>query len=422
MKDYLNNLPKSIRDLVYLAGQIANEMKVSVYLVGGIVRDLILGVSNLDLDIAVQGDGIMFASEFARRLKARLITHPRFGTATLITPEKIKLDIATTRLEIYPESACLPVVSGGTIKEDLVRRDFTINALAIDLLPENFGSLVDFYQGREDLKAKVIRILHDSSFIDDPTRIIRAVRFEQRLKFRIEPHSLKLLKEAAGMGMLKRVSPHRLRDEIILLLKEPLAVRCILRLEKLVGFDFIHQQLKLNKSNLEYLAVIKNEIDWFNKNFPKCRALESWLLYFIGLLSSLKKSQIKQVCKKFGLRRGEIKRIVSYNRFSSPKALRLSRKNIRPSQIYRNLEPLSFEVILLIKARYRNKFLNHNIQNFFKYYNGTRLYISGKDLTRLGLKPGPHYRKILTRLLYLQLDGRINSREDALRLVTRSVK
>ena len=114
-----------------------------------------------------------------------------------------------------------------------------------------------------------------------------------------------------------------------------------------------------------------------------------------------------------------MKRIASCSKFSSRKALQLNKKNIRPSQIYRNLEPLSFETILLIKAKYKNKFLNFHIERFFKYYNGIKLCISGKDLVRLGLEPSPDYKKILTRLLYLQLDGRINSRGEALKWITR---
>ena len=284
MKNYLKNLPKDIRDLIHLAGEVASQTNVYAYLVGGIVRDLILGVPNFDLDLLIQDDGLKFAFEFARRVDARLVVHSRFGTATLITPKKIKLDIATARSEIYPYPTSLPLVSPGTIEEDLARRDFTINALAIDLLPKDFGRLIDFYQGRKDLKARVVRIMHDLSFIDDPTRIIRAVRFEQRMKFRIEPHSLRLLKQSASKGMLKRLSPHRLRDEIILILNEPLAIRCILRLEKLVGLDFIHPKLKLNKKDLEYLGAIKNEINWFNKNFPKHRPLDNWLMYFLSLI------------------------------------------------------------------------------------------------------------------------------------------
>ena len=422
MKEYLKNLTRDIRDLVCLTGKIASQRDVNAYLVGGIVRDLILGVPNFDLDIVIQGDGLKFAFELARCLDARLVTHPRFGTATLITPKKIKLDIATCRSEVYPEPASLPVVSPGTIEEDLARRDFTINALAIDILPESFGKLVDFYQGRKDLKAKSIRILHDLSFVDDPTRIIRAVRFEQRLKFRIEPRSLKLLKAAAKKGMLKRVSPHRLRDEIILILSEPVAVRCILRLKRIIGLDFIHQQLELNQIHLKYLKAINKEIDWFNKNFHQRRSLDTWLMYFIGLLSPLNTRQISQVCKKFSLRRGEIKRIISYKRFSAQNILFMSKKNISPSKIHKTLQPLSFETILLIKAKYRNKFLDLHINNFLKHYNDTRIYISGKDLTQFGLKPNPDYKKILARLFSLQLDGQINSRQDALEWIAAKYK
>lgn len=422
VKQYLNNLPKDLSDLIYLARDIATDRKMPTCLVGGFVRDLILGVPNFDLDIVVQGDGFVFASEFAARLNARLITHPRFGTATLITPQKTKLDVATARSEIYPHPATLPVVTPGTIKEDLGRRDFTINALAIDLLQDNFGSLIDFYQGRQDLQTKIIRILHDLSFIDDPTRIIRAVRFEQRLRFRIEPHSLGLLKEAKRKGMLKKVSSHRLRDEIILILKEPLALDCVQRLNELVGFDFIHSHCKVNKASLRGFWAIKREVDWFGRNFPKRRNLDVWLMYFIILVSGLKQEELSCLCEEFALRRGEAKRIISYSRVSQTIASSLSKKDILPSQIYRILEPLSFEVILLLKAKYRNRILNLNIERFLKYYNGMRHYVSGKDLTKLGLRPGPDYKKILKRLLYLQLNGHIDSRQDALEWVTAKVE
>ena len=414
MKDYLNKLPKDIRNLIYSAGKIAKKTDVKAYLVGGIVRDLILGVPNFDLDIVVEGNGLLFASELASQFDARLTTHPRFYTATLITPKNIKLDIATARSERYPHPASLPVVKPGTIRDDLARRDFTINTLAIDLLPNNFGNPVDFYQGKKDLRMKTIRILHDSSFIDDPTRIIRAVRFEQRFRFRIEPHTMRLLKQAKDTGMLKRTSPHRLRDEIILILKEPEVLRCILRLNKIVGFDFIHQKLKLNKANLAYLASIRKEIHWFNNNFPKARVLDVWLMYFIGLLSRLNKNQLSCVLIRLGLCREDMKRIISYHKISSREILlRLNKKNISPSQIYRDLQPLSLEVILLIKAKYRNKIFNLNIEKFLKFYNTVRLYIQAKDLAGFGIKPGPDYKKILNQLLYLQIDGKINSKDAA---------
>ncbi|MFH1577982.1 MAG: CCA tRNA nucleotidyltransferase [Candidatus Omnitrophota bacterium] len=422
MKQNLNKLAKQLRQLIRLAYNLAAEKGMHAYLVGGFVRDSILGVPNFDLDIIVEGNAPSFASLLAKRINAKVIIHPRFGTATLVTPKKIKVDIATVRSEIYPQPASLPVVHPGTIEDDLARRDFTINALAIELLPDGFGRLVDFYHGKHDIQSKIIRILHPLSFIDDPTRIIRAVRFEQRLKFKIELRSLKLLKAAQKSGMLKRVSPHRLRDELILILSEPLALNCIVRLNKLAGFDFIHPRIKITKATLNYLTAIKKEIDWFKGNLPKHRPLDVWLMYFTGILSVLKKSQVIEVCRKFGLRRGETKRIISYVKFSQAKVSRLSKKNILPSQIYQVLEPLSFEVILLIKAKYKNKLLNRLIFRFFKHYNGTRVYLAGRDLAKLGLKPSPDYKKILDRLLCLQLNRRINSRRDALKWVKQKAK
>ncbi|MFC1592443.1 CCA tRNA nucleotidyltransferase [Candidatus Omnitrophota bacterium] len=419
MKNHISKLPKQFRDLLYRTGKLAARQGARAYLVGGCVRDLILGLSNLDLDIVVQPDGAVFASELARQLKAKLIVHHRFGTATLVTPGKIKLDIATARLEIYPQPASLPVVTPATIKEDLIRRDFTINALAMDLSPGNFGGLVDFYHGRRDLQEKVIRILHGLSFIDDPTRIIRAVRFEQRLKFRIEPESMELLTDAAGAEMLKQVSAHRLRDELILFLKEPGAFRYILRLDKLAGLGFIHPQCRLSKKNLRYLAVVEKEANWFSRVFPRGRTLDVWLMYLAGLLDGLSRQQIKQFCRKFGLRKGEEKRILSFNSFSLSRAAKLSKRNTTPGEVYKILEPLSFEAILLIKAKYRNKPLNLNIEKFIRHYNGIRLYLSGRDLHKSGLNPGPQYKKILNQLLYLQLEGKINSRRGALNWIKR---
>lgn len=419
MKAYIKRLPKQFRDLLYLAGKLASQKGMNVYLVGGCVRDLILGAPNLDLDIVVQPECPNFTSELAARLNARMVVHQRFKTATLITPRKIKLDIATARSEIYPQPASLPVVIPAGIKEDLARRDFTINALAIDLLPDNFGGLVDFYNGRQDLEKKLIRILHDSSFIDDPTRIIRAVRFEQRLKFKIEPYSLELLKDASGAGMLNQVSPHRLRDELMLILKEEGASRHILRLNTLAGLDFIHSKCELPRKNLIYLSQIEKEISSFRSMFAKRRALDTWLMYLTALLANLSKEEIKKFSRRFGLRKGEEKRVISFKKFSPSAVLKLTRKNVPVGEIYKILEPLSFEVILLIKAKYGKKTLRLNIENYLRHHNGIRLYASGNDLNKLGLLPGAYYKRILNQLLHLQLEGKISSRRAALSWIRR---
>ena len=201
MKNYLNKLTPDLQDLVKVIRDISVLRSMPVYLVGGFVRDLILGVRNLDFDIVVEGDGIIFAEDLASRLKARLIRHKRFGTATVVPGHHIKIDIATARKEVYPKPAALPEVEFGTLKDDLKRRDFTINAMAISL---SGGGLVDFYNGKKDLLDRQIRVMHELSFVDDPTRVLRAVRFEKRYDFKIEAKTLGLLKKAVKATMLEK--------------------------------------------------------------------------------------------------------------------------------------------------------------------------------------------------------------------------
>src|SRR3989338_4893028 len=271
MREYLKKLPKEILDLLYLAEDIAFQNNMRAYLVGGFVRDLLLGVKNLDLDIAIEGDGIKFAEELSDRLNSKLIRHRRFGTATIASRHNLKIDIATARKEFYPKAAHLPVVSPGTLRDDLFRRDFTINAMSISIMKEDFGSLIDLFEGRADLKHKKIKILHSLSFIDDPTRILRAIRFEKRYNFRLEPQTLKLLKEAVHLKMLQQVQPQRIRDELVLLLKEGRALKQIMRLRQLGGFSFIHPRLILSKNNCLFLKNIQKQVNWFKRSYPQRR-------------------------------------------------------------------------------------------------------------------------------------------------------
>ena len=170
-----------------------------------------------DLDLVVEGDAIGLAKEFAEKVGGKLTVHTMFNTAK-IALDKWTIDIAMARTETYAKPGALPVVKPGTLKTDLFRRDFTVNAMAICLSPDNYGELIDLYGGLNDLKNKIIRVLHEKSFIDDATRIWRAIRYEQRLGFQIEPETLKLLKR--DVPMLKTVGGYRLRHELELVLKE----------------------------------------------------------------------------------------------------------------------------------------------------------------------------------------------------------
>jgi len=422
MKKYLEKLPRDINDLVDSVCRLANKKNLRVYIVGGLVRDLLLGVKNFDLDIVIEGDGIGFAESLAGLFKAKLIRHRRFGTATVILRPGLKVDIASTRKEIYPQPASLPQVAPGTLRDDLLRRDFSINAMAIKISGKDFGKLVDFFGGKEDLAFGKIRVLHELSFIDDPTRILRAVRFEKRYSFHLESKTLRLLKEAGRRKMLEQVEPQRLRDELILILKEAQPLKQMQRVQELAGLKFIWNNLTLSTNSKKTFWAIAAELRWFKKAHTRRRQLDFWLIYFMSMLDILSLRSVKLICKKFVFSRGEIKRIISYRKIGQPFIARLSQKKIRPAGIFDLLEPLSYEVILLLKAKYKNPVFQGHIKDFLQSYNGMRLHIRGHDLVGLGLQPGPDYQRIFRKVLKAKLNGLVHTQEEEIALTKKLMR
>jgi len=420
MKNYLNNLPGEIKELIRLARDIAVCNSMHAYLVGGFVRDLHLGVKNLDLDIVVEGNGIKFAEDFSCSLKAKLIRHRRFGTATVILEPNLKIDIATARKEFYPQPAQLPVVRNGNLRDDLLRRDFTINAMAISISGENFGKLIDFFGGKVDLANKRIRVLHDLSFIDDPTRILRAIRFEKRYNFAIETETLKNLKNAVRLKMLERVEPQRMRDDLILVLKEEYPVRAIRRLQDLAGLGFISKHLEVLRKTYRLMHSIEKQISWFKASYPKRRQLDTWLIYFMGIIDPLSIKEVKSICSKFAFRKGEEKRIIEYKKINRKFILGLNKDKVKPSKVFALFTPISYETIILIRAKYRGR-LRRYIEDFLEIYNDMRIYVSGGDLHGLGIVPGPDYRKIFSKVLNARLNGLVKTKEEELLLINKLI-
>lgn len=436
MKKYLEKIPKELKEIVSFAFEVSQEIKMPAYLVGGFVRDLLLNykytdspLSDLrgagccvDLDIAVEGSGIIFAQNLSEKLKSEIIIHERFGTATLLLRGFLKIDIASTRKEKYPCFAALPEVSHGSLQDDLSRRDFTINAMAVCISDIRDQELIDPFGGRQDLLKGNIRVLHDLSFQDDPTRILRAIRFEQRFNFKVEPKTLYLLKDALKNGYLDRVSPHRIRDELILMLKEPRPLKQIRRLGSFYPLSFIHKKLKATQNTYDLFKSIEKEIAWFNSKLPAYRRLDSWLIYLAALLKDLTILEIESVSAKFGLRKGEEKRIESFVRFNKKLIELLSKKKVLPVKIFNQLEPLSYETIILLKASSANKNVKRNISNFLEVYNGIRLFISGKDLAGLGIIPGPKYQKIFSKVMEAKLSGQVKSMSQELEMIKELIK
>ncbi len=407
---------------------LAEDKKYKAYLVGGFVRDLLLGVKNLDIDIVIEGDALEFARYASGKMGAALVEHKKFGTAALIMPAsakgaKVKIDIATARKEFYKHPAALPSVEFSSIKNDLYRRDFTINAMAVSIGRKDFGRLIDFFDGVKDLSQKRIRVLHKRSFIDDPTRIFRAVRFEQRYDFKIDDFTARLIKNAVKAKMFNKVSGERLREEIELLLREKEPLKVVKRMKNLHELRFISPKIKFGAKEEALCRHIKKMTIVFGACFSVKRLLDIWLIYFMAMIDNLSVNDALKVCDRFVMRRGDRLRIISAKK-SGKKVIRLLSKKgkIPPSRVYRALEPLSYETLLFLTAKRADGLFSGRVKDFLAKYNGVRLSVKGSDLKRLGAEPGPCFTKILRKTLYAKIDGKVLTRRDELLFAEKEIK
>ena len=421
-------IPKKLMRMVRAISVEADSVGMNAFLVGGFVRDVLLGVRNYDLDLVIEGDAIEFGRRLKKKINGNLVVHERFGTATLVKgwpawlgpslhpDNKFKIDIATARKEKYEKPAALPVVKFSSLRQDLYRRDFTINAMAIKINRADFGLFADYFGGMKDLKNGVIRTLHDKSFLDDPTRIFRAVRFEQRFGFKIDKHTECLIQHAVKQEMFRRTQNQRIRDEIILMLKEKNPENAVYRMKELHELKFIHPALSLKRSARKMFQEAEKCIGWYNSHASKPRHLDTWLINFLIIIEGLNAEDTSEVLDKFVFTGGANKKILSYK--NSEKAVRrilASRKRTPPSIVYRELEPLAHEATLCVMAKTSSSKIRNRIKKFFTTYNDITLKIKGNDIQDEGVSPGPKYKEILEQVLCEKLDGKLLTRRDELR-------
>lgn len=414
---YISNLeilPNKFVKLLKQIGELAENNDCRAFVVGGVVRDILLNRQNLDFDIVVEGDGLDFAKKLSRKLKAQLVQHERFYTSTLTIKNNLKIDIATARAEFYEHPGALPAVTPGKIEDDLSRRDFSINAMAFDLNPGNFGHLLDCFDGLGDLKNKKIRVLHELSFIDDPTRILRAIRFEQRFKFKIEDDTFKLIKQALAKKCFDTVKPPRIWQELVLILKENKPKKYILRLSKVSSLDFISSKLKVDKETIMLFDSMDKILKLYNDKYPKQEQPQKWFMYFMALIEELKLSEIKDILDKFNLSKKDRDKIYSYKNINKNLIDFLERDNLKPSQIYIVLEPLSTEAIVLLRLKLKNKIAKKRIDEFLNVYSQINLRINGDDINELGVKLDNRFKEILDKVFYKKIDGELKSKYDEL--------
>ncbi len=421
IKKEILNLDKSLVKLIKVIGSLADSQGIRAYLVGGFVRDIFLKIKNFDIDIVVEIDGIRFASLLNKSLKGELLAHGRFGTA-VINFKDFKIDVATSRGEIYPYPGSLPVVSAGSLGEDLARRDFSINAMALSINKNDFGFVFDYSDGLEDLKRKQLRVLHDKSFLDDPLRILRLARFKTRLNFSVQAKTLMLLRQAKKQNSLEGMQKHRIRDELILIFKEPQPEKTLKYLADIYGLGFIHPGSRFNKDLEDKFISVRKTCSWFENNFPKRRKLDVWLMYFALFLSNLSLSQIRKITSQLGLTSGEAKRLLSFKSNQKKVFRELKKGRLRGSFIYTILNPLSYETILLCYATIDNKHVKNNIRDFFLRYNLVRIKLSGEDLKKMGIPPGPSFKKVFSKIRAEKLDVNLRTKQQELKFLKKLLK
>lgn len=391
-----------------------------VYLVGGFVRDMILDEPNYDVDIAVEGDGIDFAGHLAAALGGRVRTHQKFQTAVVILDSMkpgLRVDVATTRTEFYDYPAALPTVEHASIKHDLYRRDFTINAMAVSMAAHDFGRLLDFFGGLKDIRNRVIRVLHNLSFIEDPTRIFRAIRYENRYGFKMNAHTLGLARGCVEMNLVGDLSSARLRDEMIWLFSEPEVEHTILRIGELGMGPSIHPALAIDSETVE----IVKRADGAAKRFRMHDDIKTWRLRLACLARNMNAEQLGLWTERMKLRSADADVLANGVVLARKVVDKLGQAGIKRSEIYELLVKLPAEAHLLAYAQTEDEKVRDALGLYLTELRSVSISVSGRDLLKLGLSESPAVGEILIRLKLMKLEGKVDGHDDEIRVARKLV-
>jgi len=395
-------IPDQVLELIKSISQQATRQGWKAYLVGGVVRDLFLGYPSFDLDIVIEGDAVKLAEQVAEMGYAKLLARHRFGTAKLKC-EDFTLDLATARKETYARPGALPTVAPGTLKDDLFRRDFTINAMAVSLAANDYGELVDPYQGKSDLDRGIIRILHPKSFIDDATRILRAVRYEQRFGFELEAETAKLLKR--DIRMLNTISGDRIRHELELILREKRPELPVNRLGELGALQTICPSLSGN--------------GWIARAFKAARRLKKTTqllpLYFCLLIYALNQKEIDHFIARLNTS-AKLSQAMRDTLGLKKRLTLLDNQSLRPSEVYYLLSKYEIVALQANLIACDSSTIRRHLQLFLTKLRYVKTSLDGEDLKKLGIPPGPEMGNILQALHRAKLDGEVSTRADEKRL------
>jgi len=397
---------------------VAAHNQVSVYVVGGFVRDLLLNIKNVDIDLVVEGDGIIFAEKLAEKFDGRTSMYKKFRTATLMLQGQPNIDVATARTESYSRPASLPDVEPSTIKLDLARRDFTVNSMAVKLSERGTFYLIDLFGGEIDLKNGLIRILHDRSFVDDPCRIFRAIRFEQRFEFYMEGQTKQLMRSAIENNLIDKLSGDRLMNEIKILLSEADPVRCVDRMRELSLLQTIAPEIFDDDFHWTIMKKVDSALGWAD-TIPMTTKPEAWFVYFHTLFMVTDDEVFEGMMMRLNFPSNIYGRMCLDRECFVEAMHDLSgERELKPSEIYDIFSKQSPETVILLLAACSNKRMEEYVELYFKKYCASaKIELSGDDLIGMGMEPGSSFNDVFKVLRDARVNGQVTSRDEEIVLV-----
>lgn len=412
LKILYGRLDSKIRDILTQIFNVGNGLGIKIYLVGGPVRDLLLNRQVVDIDLVVDKDLNAILETLEKKYQFK-IESTRFLTAKIYGIDFV-VDIAQARKEVYLRPGALPEVKSGSLKADAFRRDFTINALYLRIAENGFEQLIDYVGGVDDLRRKIIRVIKKDSFWEDPTRIIRAIRYEQRFGFRMEKKTLFLLKKAIKEDVFSTVTGQRLGAEFIRTLKEKNSVNALIRMSQLCGFDFITSGVKFTSKKISLLT------EWYS--FPyKNKVSSPEIIPLMILFSDLEPSKLNEVSRKLELTRRQRKLISDYLSLNRKNIISAIDDNLSIIRVYDKLKNFEFEIIVCLYLEAQGK-AKGNLKSFIDEILKLKLEIKGDDVKKLGVPSGPVIGELLDKVKRAKLEGKLKNKKDEIRYLKKLLK
>ncbi|MCC5909914.1 MAG: CBS domain-containing protein [Clostridiaceae bacterium] len=409
----IKNIPPAIYSILEIIGETGDLLNKNVYIVGGFVRDLLLGIDNSDLDFVIEGDGIAFAQELNKKLQGELVLHEKFATASIKLGDGNVLDIVSARREYYHFPAALPQIEKSSLWNDLFRRDFTLNCMAIQINKESFGRLIDYFGGLEDIENKQIRVLYNLSFVEDPTRIFRAVRFSSRLGFKIESETKKFIIEAVKNNLINKVSDDRVREEIAYIITEKHLCRSIVLMRDFDIFTALHCDLNISTEIVEKLDSIQESIDYLSG--VNTIEVNKKIIIVLQLLGNFPTDKLPQIIYKFICNKDAIAEIQVALEEKNIIYTLLQQEDLDKFVLYNALQKHRLESLIFFYNDCKNPYIKHYINYYMLHLKDIKVHLSGKDLLALDIIPGPIYGEILQSILECKVKGAIHNKNDEIK-------